>query len=304
MGTQYKVDTDALQVQIEALTTLLGEFPKEAFYQLASDADSGSTHDQINAAYATLQQTQTQLTALIEYTRDFFQTYLNAVLGNDDATVKVTPSGGVTRKETEVNADRLKDYSSGADVERGSLRYVYQNGTYTEKTKNGWGKYTSISGGQCNSACESMALSYLGIDRSPESLVPEGTDLGGLEVASYGTSQRRWTAPDGRTILVDNHSSFDKGGFDKAFNAFLADGNQGNTAPPMIRYTYPGGSGGHWLVVVGKNPDGSYNVVGPGLRSERLTTVTISNDGTITGNGICQGGGKLGRYAQYSVVGN
>ena len=304
MGTQYKVDTDALQIQIEALTTLIGEFPKDAFSQLTSVSDSGNTHDQINASYATLQQTQAQLTALIEYTRDFFQSYLNAVLGNDKATVKVTPSGGVTRRETEINADRIRDYASGEGVEKGSLRYVYQNGAHAEKEENGWGRYTSISGGQCNSACESMALSYLGIDRSPGSLVPEGTDLGGLEVASYGTSQKRWTAPDGRTILIDNHSSFDKGGFDKAVNAFIADGNQGKTAPPMIRYTYPGGSGGHWLVVVGKNADGSFNVVGPGLRSEKFTTVTISNDGTISGNGICQGGGKLGRYAQYSVIDN
>lgn len=304
MGSEYKVDTNSLQIQVNALTMLLGEFPKEAFSPLTSDADMGSTHNEITAIYTTLQQTQKQLSSLIEYTRDYFQNYLDAVLKNDTAIIKVTPTGGVSRKETEIRPDGITNYSDGGGVNKGTIRYVYQSGTISEKQANGWGKYVEISCQQCNSACESMALSYLGIDRSPESMVPEGTDLDGLEVASYGTGQKQWRSPDGRIINIDNHALyFDKDDFDLDLNAFIEDGNMGNTAPPMIRYSYPGGSGGHWLIVVGKNPDGSYNVIGPGKRSERFTKVTISSDGTISGSGICQSGGKIQRYAQYSVIG-
>lgn len=114
MGTQYKVDTDSLQTQIEALTTLLGEFPAEAFSQLTSDADMGETHEQINSAYSLLQQAQRQLVSLIEYTRDFFQKYRNAVLGND-TTAMVTPTGGIIRTGLDVDLEgQHTNYTCGS----------------------------------------------------------------------------------------------------------------------------------------------------------------------------------------------
>lgn len=124
MGTQYKVDTDELQAQVTALTTLLGEFPKEVFSKLESDVDSGNTHDQINMAYATLQKTQLQLISLIEYTRDFFQMYLNAVLGND-STATVTPTGGIIRTSLDVDlAGQHENYTCGSASGSMILRYL------------------------------------------------------------------------------------------------------------------------------------------------------------------------------------
>ena len=142
----------------------------------------------------------------------------------------------------------------------------------------------------------------MGIDKSPESMVPEYDDIGGLEVASYGTANKEWTAPDGSTILTENHSYCDMADIDNRVENFSQDGNRGDTGPVMIRYEYPNGNGGHWLLITGKNPDGTYNVIGPATTSERGTTVSIDQDGNISGAGISQGGGRVHRYAQYSRV--
>ena len=200
-----------------------------------------------------------------------------------------------SRTETVINS-----YSDG--VKKGEFRWVDQTGTQENKQANGWGHNSYCAGWQCNSACESMALSYMGIDKSPESMVPEYDDIGGLEVASYGTANKEWTAPDGSTILTENHSYCDMADIDNRVEKFSQDGNRGDTGPVMIRYEYPNGNGGHWLLITGKNPDGSYNVIGPATTSERGTTVTIDEYGNISGQGISQGGGRVHRYAQYSRV--
>lgn len=55
-----------------------------------------------------------------------------------------------------------------AKVEAGRVRYVSQ---LNEPESNGWGKYSWKAGMECTTACISMALSYLGIDESPEALL-------------------------------------------------------------------------------------------------------------------------------------
>lgn len=99
MGTQYKVDTDSLQTQIEALSTLLGEFPQKTFSKVVSDMDKGSTHEQINKAYACMEQVQIQLASLIQSSRDFFQKYYDAIVGDDQACV-VTAYGRLTSTDS------------------------------------------------------------------------------------------------------------------------------------------------------------------------------------------------------------
>ena len=216
-----------------------------------------------------------------------------------------TSSGGATGGATKITPKnarteiRINSYPDG--VKKGEIRWVDQTGSTENRKANGWGDNHGYSGWQCNSACESMALSYLGIDRSPGEMVPSGGDeIGGLEVANYGTGTREWGAPDGSTIIIENHAYCDMEDIDRRIENFCQDGNQGNTAPVMIRYGYPNDKyGGHWLLITGKNPDGTYNAIGPATESEKGTTVTISPDGTISGSGISQGGGKIQRYAQY-----
>jgi len=209
----------------------------------------------------------------------------------------------------------LSDYSEGSGAKKGEIRWVYQGSDWQlrygdaelerqRRKENGWGGYTGISGTQCNSACETMALSYLGIDRTPESMVPpnEGdTTLGGLEVANYTTKGNKWNAPDGSTILVESIFGCEMEDIDKRVLAFQNDGNEGNVAPVMVRYT--NGSNGHWIMITKKNPDGTYVIVGPQY-GEKGLTVTIDRNGNINGpSGLSHNGGTIQRYAQYSRVG-
>ncbi len=226
--------------------------------------------------------------------------------GKHDSVLWTASGGSGTAEETSVNKPHngktetiINPYSEG--VKKGEIRWVDQTGSEENNRANGWGNNSYLSGGQCNSACESMALSYMGIDRSPESMVPSDyDDIGGLEVANYGTQSKKWIAPDGSTIVIDNHSYCDMEDINNRVENFSNDGNRGDTGPVMIRYEYGDGSGGHWLLITGRNPDGSYNVVGPATESEKGTTVTIDEYGNISGSGISKGGGKVERYAQYS----
>lgn len=213
------------------------------------------------------------------------------------------------KQETELI---LSDYSEGSAAKRGEISWVYQGSDWQlrngdaelerqRRREYGWGEYTGISGTQCNSACETMALSYLGVDRTPESMVPPDvgdTTLGGLEVANYTTEGSKWIAPDGSSILIKSIFGCDMEDIDKCILAFQRDGNIGNVAPVMVRYT--NGSNGHWIMITKKNPDGTYVIVGPQY-GEKGLTVTIDRNGNINcPSGLSHNGGTIQRYAQYS----
>ena len=151
-----------------------------------------------------------------------------------------------------------------------------------------------------------MALSYMGIDRSPASLVGPGNDM---DPASWGTCNNTWTTENGEIIQLENHAlDCNMNDINAKTELFLNDGGKGEVSPVMIRYAYPGedagspGAYGHWLIIVGNNGDGTYQVIGPGRMSERLTTVSIDEYGNICGDGIGKGGGRIQRYAQYSRI--
>lgn len=88
------------------------------------------------------------------------------------STPAVTPSPVPTpapTPEPTPEPKRMPDYTAyGPDVTEGSVRYVAQ---LLDVEKNGWGKYAWKAGMECTTACISMALSYLGIDESPEALL-------------------------------------------------------------------------------------------------------------------------------------
>lgn len=246
--------------------------------------------------------------ALEEIDRKYKSNLKDWQKGGNHNTILWSAGGGTTTDVTSIEISQkntrteiiISPYSD--DVKKGEIRWVDQLGSEENRRANGWGNYWYCSGGQCNSACESMALSYMGINRSPESMVPEYDDLSGLEVARYGTANKEWEAPDGSTILTENHSYCDMDDIDNRVELFSQDGNVGDRGPVMIRYEYPNGDGGHWLLITGKNSDGTYNVIGPATISERGTTVTIDQYGNIYGSGISRGGGRVHRYAQYSRI--
>lgn len=223
MGTQYKVDTDSLQAQIKALTSLLAKFPQKAFSQLASTSDSGNTHNQINAVYATIQKTQSQLAALIENTRDFFQMYLNAVLEND-STAMVTPTGGIIR--TGLNVDLA-------------------------------GQHTNYT---CGSASGSMILRYLGINVSEEEFW-NYANAGGYGTYVYRITQtiNHFAAGDVYKYVDTSNYSLEEY-YQRLSNSIQAGYPVEVVAciPGGTNFGYS--TGGHYFVVTGvyKNANGEY----------------------------------------------
>lgn len=197
MGAQYKVDTDALQTQIDALSKLLGEFPQNTFSKADSVVDKGSTHEQINRVYAYVQQTQEQLVLLIENTRDYFQKFHDAILGND-LTAKVSPSGGLLRRENSVKpllSNMAKDARDGGEVGNGRTKYVqwfYDNyGGLNPNSSFGWcDRFTSWVLGQAG-----IRLSAGGCDQ-------QASQFG----SSFHLKESGYTPKEGDVVFLDyNH---------------------------------------------------------------------------------------------------
>ena len=208
----------------------------------------------------------------------------------------------VTHRETEI---RQHDYSGG--VKRGEIRWCGQDGDRDFLRDNGWadgGNPAAIgeAGGQCNSACDSMGLSYLGYDVSPSRLDPPGNGSGevyNLDPASFSGS-RQWSAPDGSTVTTDSFANCNMDDINNRVSNFINDGNRGNTAPVMIHYQKPDG-GQHWIMLTGRNPDGTYNAIGPG-NYEKGFVVNIDQNGNISdvSGSSTNHTGSIDRYAQYT----
>ena len=163
--------------------------------------------------------------------------------------------------------ESVHPYSDG--VTKGEIRYVDQAPNYA--SSNGWGKYGAGSGGECNTACQSMALSYLGIDMSPEQLLDTGRSM----ECGDTTSEPAVAA-----------AGVDAEDVDRKLDAFISDNGQGNVSPVLIRYGVHTGNWwpGHWVMLVGKNADGSYQALGPwgeGSTLREFDNVRIEN-GMIT----------------------
>lgn len=208
----------------------------------------------------------------------------------------------VIHRETEI---RLHDYSGG--VKPGEIRWCGQDGDRDFLRDNGWadgGNPAAIgeAGGQCNSACGSMGLSYLGYDVSPSRLDPPGNGSGevyNLDPASFSGS-RQWSAPDGSTVTTDSFANCNMDDINNRVSNFINDGNRGNTAPVMIHYQKPGG-GQHWIMLTGRNPDGTYNAIGPG-NNEKGFVVNIDQSGNISdvSGSSTNHTGSIDRYAQHT----
>lgn len=183
----------------------------------------------------------------------------------------------------------IRPYSDG--VVQGTIRYCNQNPAFY--SENGWreGDKTSC-GWMCNRGCESMALSYIGIDQSPSSM-HDSDSLRKLEFALgiHDGYQAALTAADGREAIVQANGryGFNRNYLDGLVNRFEADNGLGIVSPVLIRYT--NGGDGHWILLIGNNEDGSYQAIGPwsspgGMNEMKEFTVYISDDGTVKGSGF------------------
>lgn len=295
MGAEYKVDTEQLQTQINALSALLAECQWDTTTQPSSAKDCGQAHSSIAAAYEKLQGIQNQFRTLVTYSKDYFQKYLDAVLGNDKTTV-VAESGAIQpvfRIENNVH-----DYSGG--VQQGTVRYVSQSGDYEA---NGWavsdrdgqlhynycGSGYEQAGWECGYAAQSMALSYVGVDAPPGMLCEGEYGKVNGEARGYGTA---FDSAYGYPGIHCSDGSGGSGGYaakttvSNMMDSYLSDAGKGNISPVVLHFSLNGSQ--HTITIVGKDADGSYLALDPS-GGNQLRSFAIADDGKVSGNIIGSG---------------
>lgn len=143
----------------------------------------------------------------------------------------------------EVSVHRYKD-----GVSIGSIRRVSQK---SDLYANGWEynnkDYTGFAGSECGAACSSMAVSYLGVDISPGEIC----DKSKIEVG--GVTQ--WISWSGITPKIGNS-------FADYYNIYEND-EAYKYSPVIIHLKVYPGSREHYVLVIGKNSDGTYKICDP-----------------------------------------
>lgn len=141
----------------------------------------------------------------------------------------------------------LRDYESG--VEKGTVRYVHQLGDVEE---NGWGIYAWKAGMECTTACISMAVSYLGIDASPEDILNYSSQT--VLASTYGIEEI--SASPLTAVRLSAEDAYPV--FEEMFRQYSEDEN---TSPVLI---YLSGNGHyHALLVIGRAGENDYLVADP-----------------------------------------
>lgn len=195
----------------------------------------------------------------------------------------------IASRLTVLDEDHILSYSSTDGkmiAKKGYITYVDQ---YNKS--NGWGARWGDHTWECCTACQSMALSYLGISKTPEEL------LNTYEKHDNGCRREVRGTPEATQSFRWGWNQED---FSAKLEAFESDGNQGKTSPVLIHYQYSGSM--HWVMVVGRESDNTYRVIGPvgsfaSGGSEKNAVVKIE-DGQIT----CIEG-KLSGLTDANIVG-
>lgn len=154
------------------------------------------------------------------------------------------------------------------DVSCGTIRYITQVDGYSDLFDwdywplEPYGNYKS-PGNECGTCCISMALSYIGINRTPKSLIMD----------YYGTTRDMFSGVDGTT-----YSSLKVSELSAAVDRYIS-GN-GKYSPVVIHLNYgqsiQADDPGHYIMIIGKTDDGQWEVMDPAC--DYLTNYTI--DGT------------------------
>ena len=206
-------------------------------------------------------------------------------------------SHDLAEKLKEVDRKRLEEFyktlviGKNEPVQRGKIRYYRQDP------------------GLCNRACETMAFSYLGIDVHPNSL--HDKEYINYEFANkgvqtgYNSVLEAVDGPANVEVLGGYYKgNFDRAALDELVSNFEKDLGAGSYSPVMLHYD-KGSKGNyktHWILIIGKNEDGTYRAIGPGGTSEEKGfNVTISDSGVVSGTGFsgCNQGRTVAHIGQY-----
>ena len=170
-----------------------------------------------------------------------------------------------------VNAEDITTYAKiemneTQSVKAGTIRYVNQSTKYGAQYfyNSYWGNNVHEAGQQCNLASQSMALSYIGINRLPAAM-----KVGGSVAENIA----------GSGAIIDNPSSV-SAGVDR-----MISGN--GKYSPVIIYSgnYPSYSSSyqHWVIVVGRvaGTSNQYYVCDPAYGIKMAAYYTVAINGNI-----------------------
>ena len=151
------------------------------------------------------------------------------------------------------------EYGYSSTVTCGTVRYVsqvsYDSYFYSSYWPSGNFGYYVGAQVECGTASMSMALSYIGVNKTPKEILEANN---GATVFSYGWGGSTYKSV-GASSLTTAMSNYINGG--------------GKYSPPVIHI--PGYSAaGHYVVVVGQISSGKYQILDPWQRA--LTTMTVS----------------------------
>ena len=186
-------------------------------------------------------------------------------------------------------------YSGG--VTRGTIRYVSQS--TSTASDNGWGAYASKANGECGYASQSMALSYIGKDISPEYLC-HGEYAQGKWHTGYGNGISGMYEIDGISVVSGSGNptgSTAVNTINSMLTNFMNDNGKGQYSPVVIHY----GSSSvmHAIIVIGKEANGNYLTLDP-ARGMNVVSMTLSSVGAVGGNVTYAANGcKINGVQQY-----
>jgi uncharacterized repeat protein (TIGR02543 family) len=151
------------------------------------------------------------------------------------------------------------EYGYSSTVACGTVRYVSQVSSDSYFYSSYWpsGNFGYYVGAQveCGTASMSMALSYIGVDKTPKAILEANN---GATVFGYGWGGSTYKSV-GASSLTTAMSNYING--------------KGKYSPPVIHI--PGySSAGHYVVVVGQISSGKYQILDPWQRT--VTTMTVS----------------------------
>lgn len=129
-------------------------------------------------------------------------------------------------------------YSSG--VTTGTIRYISQIRGSTYFNSNYWGNWESQAGIECGTASISMALSYVGVNKTPKAI---------LDAHSGTTYFTGWGPTTSNPSVANGMNNYING--------------NGKYSPPIVHFTTGYASGSHYVILIGKVSSSSYLVLDP-----------------------------------------
>jgi uncharacterized protein YukE len=160
-------------------------------------------------------------------------------------------------------------------IQGGRFKYINQIGNVNGE----WGEFDmythdSLATG-CNIACFTMALSSLGKNTTPEDVCRKNKHILETSGSTVDANNTHPTYVSGGELAKAYGFAYENGGKIDDYLA-LYEKNPGKYSAPVIKIpgTMPGEKF-HFVVVQGRNPDDSYNVVDPYNQSQKVYSGTI-----------------------------